>query len=278
MDASCVAIVVTHNRPGMLKEVLESLQKQTLPLSDILVVDNASSPGTREVLNNYPNLRVVRSEINLGGAGGFAKGIETAMDASPDLLWLMDDDAVPEQHAFQKLIEAFDQTPNGIGVLCGAVEEFDALALQHRRTFLAGRLQEKPIQAREYARDHVEIDCASFVGFMIRTSVVRKIGLPESKFFYSYDDTEYSLRIRKAGFSIYLVPASRMQHKRRPGKRLRNGPFGAKHYYHLRNRLPALWESPVLEVDYALMRRFCFIVESEQGKSQGIDRLDAGSI
>ncbi|MGR9046978.1 MAG: glycosyltransferase family 2 protein, partial [Gammaproteobacteria bacterium] len=56
-------------------------------------------------------------------------------------------------------------------------------------------------------------------------------------YFLAYDDTEYSLRIKKAGFTHWLVPDSAIDHLRPALSRLRNSAFGPKHYYNIRNRI-----------------------------------------
>ena len=90
-----VAVVVTWNRRDLLVEALAALRAQTHPVAALVVVDNASTDGTDELLAKESGLDVVRLEKNTGGAGGFAVGLEQAMGHDPDLVWLLDDDTVP---------------------------------------------------------------------------------------------------------------------------------------------------------------------------------------
>ena len=92
-----VAVVVTWNRRDLLEESLAALAAQTLAPAAVVVVDNASTDGTTDLLRErYAHLEVVHLTANTGGAGGFAAGIERALTYGPDLVWLLDDDTVPD--------------------------------------------------------------------------------------------------------------------------------------------------------------------------------------
>ena len=67
------AVLVTFNRKTLLRTCLNSLLKQTRPIDQILIVDNASSDGTPELLREeFPQLPLLRLDRNTGGAGGFS--------------------------------------------------------------------------------------------------------------------------------------------------------------------------------------------------------------
>ena len=102
-----VAVVVTWNRRDLLVECLAALRAQTLPPTHLVVVDNASTDGTAELLAAEPGLEVVTLSANTGGAGGFAAGIELALTFGPDLVWLLDDDTVPTGTAAERLATAW---------------------------------------------------------------------------------------------------------------------------------------------------------------------------
>lgn len=239
-DSKVVAVVVTRNRPQLLKSALDALRLQTLDLHGIVAVDNASDGDTVALLRREPGLTLVRLEHNMGGSGGFAAGIERALRMRPDWVWLFDDDAVPQPTALERLLRAprgIDYGAPDLAVLCPAVEEGGRLALMHRRHFNPRTLQERVVPQRHYRCHALEIDVGSFVGFLARATAIRRVGLPDARYFLAYDDTEFSLRLQRAGYRLWLLPASRVEHRRRLDTRLRHGPFGPKHYYNLRNRL-----------------------------------------
>src|ERR1044072_8228547 len=79
-DAYVVAVVVTHDRRDLLAEALTAIGAQTRVPDVVVVVDNASSDGTAELLESrFPGVDLVRLPYNTGGAGGFAAGIRSAL-------------------------------------------------------------------------------------------------------------------------------------------------------------------------------------------------------
>ncbi|MBY4694055.1 glycosyltransferase [Burkholderia latens] len=231
------AVVVTRDRPGLLEQTLDALAAQSYPLASIIVVDNASGDDTRVLLAARKGIVVHRLDVNTGGAGGFAVGVHLGMEAGADWIWLLDDDAVPHVDALEHLVSAMPAAGERVGVLCSAVHEFGGIALQHRRYFHAETLREPSVPLSAYDQNIVLVDTASFVGFLLNTRAAEAGGIPNSSFFLAYDDTEYSLRLSNAGWRVWLVPKSLIDHKRGPQGRLRHGPFSVKHYYNLRNQL-----------------------------------------
>jgi GT2 family glycosyltransferase len=239
-SSNVVAVVVTHNRPKLLKMALEALRLQTVHLEDIVVVDNASDRETVELLEYEQGLKVVRMEHNTGGSGGFAAGAEQALVMAPEWIWLLDDDVIMQDDALENLLGKDGDLvycPKDVAVLCPAVEEGGRLALMHRRYFDPSTLREQTVPRQLYDSAVVEIDTASFVGFLVRADAIRRVGVPDARFFLSYDDAEFSLRLKSVGYRLWLRPASRANHRRPRNARLRRGPFGLRHYYNLRNRM-----------------------------------------
>lgn len=237
------AVVVTRDRPELLRDVLHALHRQQRPLERIIVIDNASAAPTVALLallrasGACGALDVLRTEHNLGGAGGFALGLQAACEGGADWVWLLDDDAVPHADALGALEAVAAGAGPGCGAVCGAVREFGRLARAHRRRY--GQLTglERALPESAYGGAPVAIDTGSFVGFMVAATAVAQVGLPEPAFFLSYDDTDYSLRLRRAGFTVWLAPASVIEHLRSAGGRLRAGPVGPRHYFNIRNRI-----------------------------------------
>ncbi|UDG82023.1 glycosyltransferase [Candidatus Vallotia cooleyia] len=235
------AIVVTHNRAQLLEDVLRALLSQTSALQSIVVVDNASSPETAQVLQRFKSVYVLRLEKNIGGAGGFAAGIERAIMHGADWMLLLDDDAIAQPN----LVECFrDVLPAAleqrVGALCSSVVELGHVALMHRRMFNPKTLRESVIPRKLYYKVRMQVDIASFVGFLLSAQAARDVGLPNASFFLAYDDTEYSLRLGRSGWFIWLVPSAVVDHLRSSNRRLRNSLYTTKHYFHLRNQLAVL--------------------------------------
>ncbi len=208
-------VVVTYNRASLLTRMLAGLAALDRAPDAVIVVDNASTDHTATVLDTAGielsglKLQVIRPEKNLGGAGGFHAGVEAAHEQGYDRIWLMDDDVVP--------------APDCLDILM-AVDEDCLMAV---REDTAGRLVEKaavtfdlrnPLRikpktamvettygARDRMPELVEIQNVAFEGFLVRRRVVDAIGLPDPGYFIFYDDVDFALRARRAGWKIWAV-------------------------------------------------------------------------
>ena len=204
-------VVVTHNRADLLVGMLDGLAAQTHPPDAVVVVDNVSADHTPDVLAARTDLplQVVRTEENLGGAGGFHLGVRTAYERGFDRVWLMDDDVVPAPTCLAELM-AVDAD-----CLIAVREDLDgALAEKAAVDFdLRNPLAIRPKRAsvddtypdRAAMPELVEVQNVAFEGFMTRRSVITEIGFPDPEFFIFYDDAEYAVRARRAGRRIWAV-------------------------------------------------------------------------
>jgi GT2 family glycosyltransferase len=204
-------VVVTYNRADLLDRMLDGLAALTTAPDVVLVVDNASTDHTPQVLaaRTDPWLRVTRSARNLGGAGGFHLGVRQAYDGGWDRIWLMDDDVVPEPDCLDVLLAQDEDCLMSVredrrGRLCEkAATRFD----------LANPLAIKPKTAmvetdwgtRAAMPERVELENVAFEGFMVRRGVVAGIGLPDPSYFIFYDDVDFAVRARRAGHRIWAV-------------------------------------------------------------------------
>lgn len=102
-----VAVVVTYNRCELLKECIEALRSIEEKI-DIMVVDNASTDNTSEIVSKYSNdsnFLYYNTGKNIGGAGGFNYGIKRAYKLGYDYIWIMDDDTIVNEDTLQKLVD-----------------------------------------------------------------------------------------------------------------------------------------------------------------------------
>lgn len=217
-------VVVTFNRYELLKECLDSLLNQTYK-TDILVVDNASTDGTDLMIKKdgyleNKNLIYKKLSKNIGGAGGFTYGVKFALENNYDYVWLMDDDAEPELNTLDGLVKNIDSGKYSAYApkLFIGTKEDNILSLSgygHRAMFDYYNCIpsfQKPINKDLYDKEFAEIDLASFVGILIPISSIKKIGLPEERFFIHHDDVEYSLRLSSIG-KILMVNSVNIYHK-----------------------------------------------------------------
>ncbi|MCB0895841.1 MAG: glycosyltransferase family 2 protein [Nocardioides sp.] len=212
MSAETVAVVVvTFNRAELLERMLVGLAALERRPDAVLVVDNASTDDTPRVLAEAtnPGLHVLRPAENLGGAGGFHLGVRTAHERGFDRIWLMDDDVVPAPDCLTVLMAQDEACLMAVREdTTGALVEKAAVRFDLRNP-LAIRPKTAMVET-EFGHRHrmphrVELHNVAFEGFMVRREVVDAIGLPDPSFFIFYDDVDYALRARRAGYRIWAV-------------------------------------------------------------------------
>lgn len=240
--ANVTAVVVSFNRRELLKTCLDTLQRQGPCLKSIVVVDNASSDGSAEWLRtltaqDYPGFSCICLSENTGGAGGFARGLELAFQKGAEWVWMMDDDACPHQGALNELMLHATDPRNIYGSLavCGNQTSWSLEPLSGGRR----------IDQAADVPNICEVGSLPFLGFLIHTQLVLRVGLPDSSFFIAADDLEYCLRTRRIGARIFICGTSRIEHPQAPRKAvqlpLRRFNFVQltpwKRYYDTRNRI-----------------------------------------
>jgi rhamnopyranosyl-N-acetylglucosaminyl-diphospho-decaprenol beta-1,3/1,4-galactofuranosyltransferase len=208
-------VVVTMNRADLLAGMLAGLAAQTRRPDVVVVVDNASTDHTLDVLAAHaagPDplpLDVVEQKTNTGGAGGFHAGVRRAYDGGWDRIWLMDDDVVPAPDCLATLMATDGDC------LMSVREDREGRLVEKAavRFDLANPLAIRPKTAsvettygtREAMPPLVELENVAFEGYLVRRRVVDAIGLPDPTYFIFYDDVDWAIRARRAGFTIRAV-------------------------------------------------------------------------
>ena len=272
MSERVCAVVVTHNRKELLQECLTALERQCRPPDSVIVVDNASTDGTRGlVASQFPHVHVVALPNNQGGAGGFHEGLKAAHATAADWIWLMDDDTIASETALRELL-----------VAPAALESLpEPVLLSSRAVWTDGRLHpmNQPVFSRDLehvveagSRGYMPMRATTFVSLLVRRSVVDRHGLPLKHYFIWSDDIEYTARVLRAEAG-YVAPASVVHHKT-VNAHTAVSDAGGRFYFHVRNvlymsrssawstreKLPLGWQ--LLSTTLAYLRANAFSRES----------------
>lgn len=219
MADTVAAVVVAFNRKELLLQCIEGLLQQTFPVDAIFITDNASTDGTQEYLRargilDHPKVHYTLLPANLGGAGGFAAGMEAAYAADHTWLWIMDDDAEPYPNALEEFLP-FMAEP-GTAALANLKLDTNQNPLVYHLGSIQWRSSldlVKPLDPQYYGSGKkINIEFSSFIGLLIHRDAISKVGFPRKEFFIHCDDFEYSVRLLAAG-RIYLIPSSKILHK-----------------------------------------------------------------
>jgi GT2 family glycosyltransferase len=201
------ALVLTHNAPASLGRCAAAIAAQTTPPEEILVVDNASDPpiDSTSIDVGIP-LRVVRSNINLGPAGGWAMAFSEFLEGPYDYAWVMDDDMIPQPDCLASVW---------------------AEAKRHEEPPFVFPLAEQP--------DGSIQPWGSWCGFLIGKDIVKQVGVPNADLFWWAEDTEYNhWRIPKAGHPRRIADGALVRHD---AIRQTEGIPTWKYYYETRNMI-----------------------------------------
>jgi rhamnopyranosyl-N-acetylglucosaminyl-diphospho-decaprenol beta-1,3/1,4-galactofuranosyltransferase len=231
-----IAVVVTYNRRELLLEALAAVQAQSHAPDAVIVVDNASPDGTAAAVRaRFPAVRLAELARNTGGAGGFAYGVALAMADAADLIWLMDDDTVPEPGALRALLRAREHDPARPPALIAS-----RVVWTDGRPHPLNTPRAKPLAGRDESRAAAAAGClpirsASFVSVLVDAAETRRRGLPQADYFLWNDDFEFTTRLLR-GNRGWLCPASVVVHKTRAFGSISADP-GPRFFYEVRNKI-----------------------------------------
>jgi GT2 family glycosyltransferase len=216
-------IVLSWNGREMTMACLASLIASDYPSLDIYLVDNASSDGTVDsVRTSYAErVHLVVNKKNLGFAGGNNTGICKALDDGADFVLLLNNDTTVAPDMISHLVDAardnagmgifgpkiyYENPPDQIWYAGGDV-------LLARGTVRHIGIREKDRGQHDTPR---EVDYVSGCALMARRDVIEQIGVLDETYKMYFEDTDFCMRARRAGFGCYFAPRARMWHKISP--------------------------------------------------------------
>ena len=213
-----VALINVMSRETILRGYLESVkdlydyileESKNNILNQTIIINNNSSDGTDIFLLKTENIKYYNLEKNIGGAGGFSYGISKVNKLS-DYILLIDDDAMLDDSF---LLNIEKNICDDIKAYSGIVKANNIIDTSHRRVLTNEIFMfKKDVDKTKYLYDYFDYDLSTFCGLMISNELVKEIGLPKKEYFIWYDDTEYSLRIKKYS-KIRNINSSVLNHK-----------------------------------------------------------------
>ena len=238
MHPECELSIITINYNG-LKDTCALIE--SIPFNDkmeVIVVDNASNNQEAEQISNrFPLVKVIKSDKNLGFAGGNNLGIKTSKGK---YLFLINNDTYFEEFNIQALIDRLNSNPN-IGIICPKIK----FAWPPQPIQFAGYTPLSNITIRNQAigfgeEDHGQYEIAHPTPYahgaamLIKREALNKVGLMPECYFLYYEELDWSMMFKRAGYQIWYEPKCTIYHKESQATG-QNSPL--RTYYITRNRL-----------------------------------------
>jgi len=230
-------IILTTNALAMTKEQLLDVAKLDTKGFDAecLVVDNGSHDGTEEAIKNYklPNMeyKFLQSGANLGFAGGNNVGMKDAMKRGFDYILLLNNDLILPKDIVKKLVEYME---GSLEVGVASPKMYFAKGYEFHKDrykesekgkviwYAGGNIDRANVYTVHRGVDEVdkgqydeiqETDVANGAAVIIRSEVLKKVGLLDASFFLYWEDADFSERARRVGFKVMYYPKTWMWHK-----------------------------------------------------------------
>jgi GT2 family glycosyltransferase len=237
-----VAIIVLNwNGRDDTLACLASLGQLDYPLYEVIVVDNGSSDDSAAAIRAaYPQVTLIETGDNLGYVGGNNMGLQHARTMGADYALLLNNDTEVAPDFLRLLVEAAEADPR-IGIIGPTIYYFDRPDVIWSA---GGAIDWGWGDTRMIGVDKVDqgqfgllprpVDFVSGCAMLIKMSSIDQMGVLDPRFFAYYEETEWCVRIARAGFKIVHVPQAKIWHKISPTAREASPQV---HYYMTRNRL-----------------------------------------
>ena len=257
MHQECELSIITINYNG-LNDTCALIE--TIPFNDkmeVIVVDNASTNDEATLIQErFPYVTVIRSNQNLGFAGGNNLGIKAAHGK---YLFIINNDTIFKDFQVQVLIERLDTTDN-IGIVCPKIR----FAWGDNPIQYAGYTPLSKVTVRNRAIGFGEKDKGQYetahptpyahgAAMLVRRDAIEKVGLMPECYFLYYEELDWSMMFTRAGYQIWYDPACTIYHKESQATG-QNSPL--RTYYITRNRLLLVkrnWGTPFQYLSYVYL-------------------------
>ena len=236
--ARVLAIIVNWNKKDFVDPLLTALGSLERGPDEILVVDNASSDGSVEMIRQrHPGVQLACNARNVGGSGGFNTGMRWGLERGGfDYFWLLDNDVVVHEGALSALLEVAQADP-AVGLAGSRIAE---LGHPEKTQEVGARvfwplctLQKQgmgdcfPAWGQGPATIF-DVDYAAACSLLARVAAIEKVGIWDEGYFVFFDDIEWGVRFGRAGWKVKATSASLVEHESFHERRLLQTP-GAIH-------------------------------------------------
>lgn len=212
-----VVILNTNRREDTLA-CLASLRRSQYPNVYLIVLDNASTDGSPEAIRaQFPEVQLLSLTDNRGYAGNNNVGVRAALERGADWVLVLNEDTLLDPDCLGALVEQAESDTR-IGIVGPLVYHANEPGVVQSaggrlgRFWLAEHIGQNETDMGQFTGPR-DVEWVSGCAIMLRRAVLEQIGLLDERFFYYWEETEWCLRARRAGWRIVHVPAAKLWHK-----------------------------------------------------------------
>ena len=205
-------IILNYNGLSCVETTLASVLRTEYQNLEIVLVDNNSQDGSFELIRKkFSKITAIKNSENLGFSAGNNIGIEYALERGADYVFLLNYDTKVEKKTIYSLVEAMEKEKK-VGVASPIIFKENVGDVW----FSGGKINWLKMKSRQLTkmrdRNYYDNDYLSGCAMLIRTEVFRRAGLFDERFFLYWEDADFSIRAKKAGYRLAVYPKSRIYH------------------------------------------------------------------
>jgi hypothetical protein len=239
-------IILNWNGWSDTMECLSSLNNIIYDNFEVILIDNGSKEKLPISNYQFPKLKITQifNDLNLGFAAGNNQGMKMALEGGAEYVLLLNNDTAVEPDFLNRLVEASENNKE-YGILGPVIYNYGTEKIQ----FAGGKINwsktkgehltlfnapQPPLNLRGGAGELYFTDYITGCCLLIKREVIEKIGLLSEDYFLYYEDTDWNMRARNAGWLCGVVPNAKIYHKASQSSQEFSYPYI---YYHSRNGL-----------------------------------------
>ena len=237
-----ISVILNTNRRIDTLECLDSLLGNSYPNQKVIVLDNHSTDGSvSAICEAHADVQIIELEKNLGYAGNNNIGIKAALAQGADWVFVLNEDVILDSECVRELVEVGEQDRR-IGVLGPLVYHYSEPQVIQSAGGLLGKywqsihLGKNEPDRGQYRLPHA-VEWISGCAILVRREAIEQAGMLDKDYFIYWEETEWCIRIGRAGWTILNVPGARIWHK---GVQPNYTPKPSFTYYGTRNHLLTL--------------------------------------
>ena len=217
-------LISSYNGEQYIREQLDSLRKQTAEGLDIIVIDNGSTDKSVSIIKDFKEEKIILTPLNKNYGTTISRNIGLKQIVDTDYICILDSDTIINENAIDIMVKYLDQH-NEVGLVGPSMKginnekqtpfrKFPSWKIKLCKACPIKKIQRKGENLENYINVTDEFECDYLISacWMMKYDTYKKIGELDEKIFYSPEDVEYCMRIRKEGYKIVHLRKAEIIH------------------------------------------------------------------